>query len=243
MQQFYQENKLRAFRAGSMFATLRIAGHTPNTLLTEFKNEQGLNFEQTLKNELDSVQNISSIPTPQLALMIQGVISICKDPEDFHGYNLIQTLLDGFPGFMIQPEFNNYFGYSHAVIALCNAGQDVPDSVIEELLQGANRDDDTHSVDTRALILTALSCVSTSNYTLQCKVDQAIRKLARSLIKDQDKTTGAFGNQFSTALAVQVSYTCPEKDLRKKSFQTKETALPELSRGRGTLLKLITSVT
>ena len=206
MQQFYRTTtpQLRPFRAGSMFATLRIAGHTPNTLLSEFKDVQDLNIDQTLKNELDSVQNLSSIPTPQLALIIQGVISICENPENYHGYNLIQPLLDGFPGFMMQPEFNNYFGYSLAVIALCNARQQVPDSVIAELLKGANSDDDVHSVDTDALIVTALSCVSTSNQSLQCKVDRAIRKLSRSLIKAQDKKTGAFGNQFSSALAVQV---------------------------------------
>jgi hypothetical protein len=113
--------------------------------------------------------------------------------------------LFGFSRFKKQPNFNNYFGYSLAVIALCNARQQVPDFVIQELLKGANSDDDVHSVDTDALILTALSCVSTSNKKLQRKVDRASWMLVRSLIRAQDRSTGAFGNQYSTALAVEVN--------------------------------------
>ena len=136
--------------------------------------------------------------------MIQGVISICKDPENFHGYNLIQPLLDGFANFKKHPSFNNYFGYSLAVIALRNARQEVPDFVIQELVNGANRVVSYHSVDIDALILTALSCVSTSNRTLQHKVDRASWKLVRNLVKAQNSSTGAFGNQYTTALTVEV---------------------------------------
>ena len=196
--------QLRPYRAASLIATLRIAGHTPNTLLTEFKDSKDLNIEETLKNKLDSVKNLSTIPNPHLGLMIQGVISICKDPENFHGYNLIQPLLDGFSNFKKHPSFNNYFGYSLAVIALCNTPQEVvPDYVIQELVNGANRVVSYHSVDIDALILTALSCVSTSNRTLQHKVDRASGKLVGSLIKAQNSSTGAFGNQYTTALAVE----------------------------------------
>ncbi|CAB4011161.1 gastric intrinsic factor-like [Paramuricea clavata] len=208
MKQFYKDNtttKLRPYRAGSMFATLRIAGHYPRTLLTDFKDSEGNSINKTLKNKLNTVQNLSSIPTPQLGLIIQGVISICKDPKDFHGYNLIKPLLAGFLKFKTYSSFNNYFGYSLAVIALCNAGNKVPDFVIEELVEEANRNVSTyHSVDTNALISTALSCVSTSNRSLQRKVERAVGKFVQTLISKQKTTTGAFGNnQYSTALAVE----------------------------------------
>jgi hypothetical protein len=208
MKQFYKDNtttKLRPYRAGSMFATLRIAGHYPSTLLTDFKDAEGNSIDETLKNKLNTVQNLSSIPTPHLGLIIQGVISICKDPKDFHGYNLIKPLLASFSKFKTYSSFNNYFGYSLAVIALCNAGNKVPDFVIEELVEGANRKVSNHSVDTNALISTALSCVSTSNRSLQRKVERAVGKLVQSLISKQNTTTGAFGNQYSTALAVEVN--------------------------------------
>ncbi|CAB4028535.1 gastric intrinsic factor-like [Paramuricea clavata] len=205
MKQFYAEKttKLRPYRAASMFATLRIAGHYPSTLLTDFKDGQGNSIDETLKNKLNTVQNLSSIATPELGLIIQGVISICKDPKDFHGYNLIKPLLAGFPKYKTYSSFNNYFGYSLAVIALCNAGNKVPNFVIKELIKGANRKVSYHSVDIDALISTALSCVSTSNRSLQRKVDRAIGKLIESMISKQNTTTGAFGNQYTTALAVE----------------------------------------
>ncbi|XP_028400195.1 transcobalamin-2-like [Dendronephthya gigantea] len=198
---------LRPYRAGSLFASLRIAGHYPDVLLSDFKDGQGVSIEETLKNELDSVQkkygNLSSIPTPQLALITQGVISICNNPADFHGYELIQTLLDGFAKFKIQPDFNNYFGYSLAVIALCNADHFVPDAVILGLIKGAQGGATVNSVDINALLLTALSCVKSSSSFVQQLVSKTSRNLVRILISKQSKDTGAFGNQYSTALAVE----------------------------------------
>ena len=205
MRKIYKDSttELRPYRAGSFFATLRIAGHKSTTLLTDFKNATGSSIEETLKQKLDSEKerngNISTIPTPHLGLIIQGVISICKDPTNFHGHDLIKPLLDGFPYFKTYPSFSNYFGYSLAVIALCNAGEPTPDSVIRELIKGANRK------GSNALILTALSCVSSSNSTLQSDVNRNKRNLVKGLISKQNTKTGAFGNQYSTALAVEVN--------------------------------------
>ena len=214
MRKFYKDQpttelRLPPYRAGSIFATLRIAGHKSTTLLTDFKNAAGSSIEETLKQKLDSEMerngNLSTIPTPELGLIIQGVISICKDPRNFHGHNLIRPLLEGFPCFKKCPSFSNYFGYSLAVIALCNAGEPTPDSVIRELIKGANRKGRYHSVDTNALILTALSCVSSPNSTLQSDVNRNKRNLVKGLISKQNTKTGAFGNQYSTALAVEVN--------------------------------------
>ena len=205
----YKDNtsELKPYRAGSIFATLRIAGHNSKTLLSDFKDAKDSSIEETLKNKLDSMPNgnLSTIPTPHLGLIIQGVISICKDPRNFHGHNLTQPLLDGFPYFKTYSSFNNYFGYSLAVIALCNAGEPTPDSVIKELIKGANRKGSYHSVDTNALILTALSCVASPNSNLQSEKDKAMSYLVQGLLSKQNKETGAFGNQYSTALAIEVN--------------------------------------
>ena len=206
MRKFYKNTDfIRPYRAGSVFATLRIAGHHSKTLLTDFKNASGFSIEETLKDRLDSASDLSTIPTPHLGLIIQGVISICKDPRNFHGHDLIQPLLDGFPKFKTYESFNNYFGYSLAAIALCNSGEEIPDDVIRELIKGSYRKGSNHSVDTNALILTALSCVSSSNITLQNEVHQTTSKLAQGLISKQNATTGEFGNQYSSALAVEVN--------------------------------------
>ena len=189
-----------------MFVTLRLAGHRPHTLLSDFKNNKGDSIEETLKNYLDTAQKqpggLSSIPQAQLALIIQGVISICQDPEDFHGYDLLSPLSAGFPLFKKTSSFNNYFQYSLAAIALCNANRNVPDPIVQELINGASRKVSYHSVDIDSLILTALSCITKSS--LQSEVDKATGNLVQPLISKQNKTTGAFGNQYSTALVVEV---------------------------------------
>ena len=207
MGNFYKNtNFIRPYRAGSVFATLRIAGHHSKTLLTDFKNASGFSIEQTLKDRLDPAKgDPSTIATPRLGLIIQGVISICKDPRNFTGHNLINLLLEGFPQFKTYESFNNYFGYSLAVIALCNSGEEIPDDVIRELIKGSYRKGSNHSVDTNALILTALSCVSRSNSTLKNEVYRTKSNLAQGLISKQNTTTGAFGNQYSSALAVEVN--------------------------------------
>ena len=210
MIKFYKEKptktrNLPPYRAASIFATLRIAGHRPKTLLTEYKNPSGFSIEETLKDTLDSKNgDLSTISVPRLGHIIQGVISICKDPRNFHGHDLIQPLLDGLPNFPQYPDFGNYFGYSLAVIALCNADEPIPDNSIQELIEGTYRKVTYYSVDINALILTALSCVSSSNITLQREVYDATSYLVKGLISKQNKKTGAFGNQYSTALAVEV---------------------------------------
>ena len=208
MRKFYKDNNtdfIQPYRAGSIFATLRIAGHRPKTLLTDYKNASGFSIEEILKMRINSTKNLSTIATPHLGLIIQGVISICKDPRNFFGHDLIQPLLDGFPKFKTYPSFSNYFGYSLAVIALYNSGEQIPEFVIRELINGTYRKVGYHSVDIDALILTALSCVSSSDTMLQREVYGAISYLVKGLITKQNKTTGAFGNQYSTALAVEVN--------------------------------------
>lgn len=214
---------LRPYNAAYMFATLRIAGHTPDTLLSNFKNGEGESINETLKSYLDSIQsnhgNLSSIPVPRLALITQCVIAICEDPENFYGYNLTQYLLKGFPSFPKSPGFNNFFGYSLAVIALCNSGKQPPQYVVHQLMNAASSQ--IHGVDTDALILTALSCVSSKNLSRSKRWWLFWRKLrlARSLLLNQNKTTGGFGNQYSSALAIQV-YVWMESSIWRLCYQT-----------------------
>ena len=209
MKHIYRDKNTELYpcRAASLITILRLAGHKPKTLLSDFKDRHGMNIEETLKNFLDSKsatdRNLTGILNSRdLALIIQAVISLCQDPRNFHGYNLIPPLLSGFALFKKIPGFNNYFRYSIAVIALCNAGHRVPDDVVRELLNGANRTVSFHSGDIDSLILQALSCITNSPY--QNEVHRAARRIAGQLMRKQNKTTGAFGNQYSTAHVIMV---------------------------------------
>ena len=201
LKHIYRDNntELYPYRAASLITILRLAGHKPKTLLSDFRDRHGMNIEETLKNFLDSKKradgSLTGIPNPHLALIIQAVISLCQDPRNFHGYDLIPVLLSGFALFKKIPEFNNYFGYSLAVIALCNAGHRVPDKVVNELLKKANRRGSS-------LMLQALSCITNSTY--QNEVHRASETISGRLIRKQNKTTGAFGNQYSTAHVIMV---------------------------------------
>ena len=206
MKHYYRDNDTKPWRAASLITILRLAGHKPKTLLSDFKNKNGTNIEETLKNFLDSKNrtdgNLTGIPNPRLALIIQAVISLCQDLRNFSGYDLIPPLLSGFASFKKIPEFRNYSGYSLAVIALCNAGHRVPDDVVRELLNGANRTVSVHSSDIDSLILQALSCITNSSY--QNEVHRASERIVTQLIRKQNKATGAFGNQYSTAHVIMV---------------------------------------
>ena len=195
-------------RAASMISIIRLAGHMPETILSEFKNNKGENIEETLNNYLDLKKekegNLNKIPAAELALIIQAVLSICQDSENFHGHNLINPLHHGFTLFKKVPSFNNYFRYSLAVIALCNSGRSVPDAVVRELIHGAYRNVSYHMTDIDSLILQALACIS--NSSIQREVDQASQTLATQLISKQNKETGAVGNQISTSHVLMVWY-------------------------------------
>ena len=203
MKHYYRDNdtQLYPYRAASMITILRLAGHKPKTLLSDFKDKNGTNIEETLKNFLINSTNVTDGNLTGIANVIQAVISLCQDPRNFSGYDLIPPLLSGFASFKIK-EFNDYFGYSLAVIALYNAGHRVPDDVVRELLNGADRTGSVHSSDIDSLILQALSCITNSPY--QNEVHRAWERIAIQLIRKQNKTTGAFGNQYSTAHVIMV---------------------------------------
>ena len=178
----------------------------PETILSEFKNHKGENIEETLKNYLDLRQekegNLNAIPAAELALIIQAVISICHDPDNFHGHNLTSALIYSFTLFKKVSSFNNYFRYSLAVIALCNSGRSVPDAVVRELINGTYRQVSYHMTGIDSLILQALSCVS--NSSLQGEVNKASQKLVTQLISKQNNETGAVGNHISTSHVLKV---------------------------------------
>lgn len=195
--------------ASSMIVSLRLSGHLPDILISDFKDRNSMSIKETLKNYLDEQYieygNLTEIPTGRLAYIVQAVIAICENPTNFYGYNLYNPLRFGIERFGASPTFNNYFQYSLAVIALCNGGIKVSKRTVHELINGANGRRNIHFVDTSALILIALSCAKKSYRSYQAY--RASRKLIVQIIFKQNASTGAFGNQYSTALAVEVSYT------------------------------------
>lgn len=206
--------------ASSIIVSLRLYGHEPDVLLSEVKNNRSMSIKETLKNYLDEQKrdhgNLEKIPPAELALIIQGVIAVCENPKDFYGYNLYSTLEIGLKTFKNSTTFNNYFRYGLAIIALCNGGVSVSKESVGELLEGAKANFNSHKNDIDALILMALSCVKKGNYkgtrpwvpgqgrSVANEIRKASARLAWNFITSQNPNTGAFGNQYSTGLAVSV---------------------------------------
>ena len=185
-----------------MMVPLRLSGHQPDTLINDFKNARSMSIRETVINYLDEQisnhGNLTKVPVGRMAYIIMGVLAICENPNNFYGYDLYQPLRLGVN------TFNNYFEYSLVVIALCNGGVPVPRAMVNGLVRFANRRYTTfHFVDTNALVLLALSCVKSTR-----QVRQASRKLAWKILSKQNRHTGAFGNQYSTALAAEVNIPC-----------------------------------
>lgn len=194
------------YTASSMIVTLRLAGHQPDTLLSNFKNVHSLSIKETLKNYLDNEMktrgNLNNIPTGRLSHIVQAVIAICENPGKFYEHDLYAPLLSGITTFKQSPNFNNYFQYSLVAIALCNGGKRVPEVMVKELIRGVYRKVSYHSSDIDALLLIALTCVESRNMFKE--IEQAKGKIVHQFITQQNKTTGAFGNQITTALVAEV---------------------------------------
>ena len=207
LQHYYKTKQSEPYMASSMMVALRLSGHQPKYLLAKFKDSSSLTIIDKLRNYLDEQKykhgNLSKIPPGQLAYIIEAVIAICEDPFDFFGYNLYDTLRFDLKSFGNRSDFVNYFQYSLTVIAFCNGRIKVPPDVVKQLLEGAQKLFTIFDIDISAMILVALSCIRDSSMNAEIKM--ASELLVTKFISSQDPATGAFGNQYSTGLAVEVS--------------------------------------
>ncbi|XP_017769131.1 PREDICTED: uncharacterized protein CG3556 isoform X2 [Nicrophorus vespilloides] len=131
------------------------------------------------------------ITPPKLAQYTLALNSLCQDPRQFHGHDLIGTLQHH------EPPHDLDFAY--ATLAACSSKAHVRKKQIRRLLDIANTAND-HNIDTVSMTIIALKCIVKDHRhrNLQHSIRRPCISLGRQQMPD-----GGFGNVYNTALALQ----------------------------------------
>ncbi|XP_035216269.1 uncharacterized protein CG3556-like isoform X2 [Stegodyphus dumicola] len=129
-----------------------------------------------------------------LALYVQSLIAINKNPRNFHGFDLVGKLLK-----LVKEKKDNH---PFLVLALCDANAATLDhfSSIREYSKNEKASQSRLKYDYEALALKAFACGRLSEHLK--KYGNEIDRSVRNLISRQNDD-GSFGNIYTTALIVQ----------------------------------------
>ncbi|XP_060533021.1 uncharacterized protein CG3556 isoform X2 [Cylas formicarius] len=129
------------------------------------------------------------ITPPQLAKYCLALSSLCHDPRQFHGHDLIGTLQ--------HHEATHDLEFAYATLAACTARAHVRKKQIRRLLDIANTAKDHNIV---AMTILALRCIVKDHR--HRNLQHSLRRPSISLARQQ-QPDGGFGNVFNTALVLQ----------------------------------------
>ncbi|XP_054280040.1 uncharacterized protein CG3556 [Macrosteles quadrilineatus] len=171
---------------------------TPQALLALQLTDTGSPLERQLsakQMEIDLVLQLwrnreSPALTPaSMALYSMALTSICQDPRQFHGHDLIGSILHH------EPESDREF--TLCALAVCNAGAHIRKKPLRRLLNIANS---KHTVDSLAGVVLAVQCIMKvhKNRNMQHYLEKPTLALAR--LQEAD---GGFGSLHGTAFALQ----------------------------------------
>ncbi|XP_072034740.1 uncharacterized protein CG3556-like isoform X2 [Amphiura filiformis] len=156
------------------------------------------------KDSSRKIRNLPNISPGMLAYYIMALNSTCHNVTDFYRNDLIDILngnMNRFP----QSNFNNYFQYGLALLALCKSGAPIRAKYIREILDGQSVNGSyRYGIDVVSMALMAMSCIRDKVPTgYRNAYEQKMQRSIDYILSNQDQETYSFGNQISTALAVQ----------------------------------------
>lgn len=131
----------------------------------------------------------------QLAYVVMALKAVCKSTNQFMGINLNQKLIEYLEGYP-RPGFHHPYAYSLTLLSLCLTNAEYKPKLITKLQDMQSSDGMWIDIDTTAMAILALNCADNSNQAIIAKGIQA-------LLSKQSKTTFQFGNEYTTALAIQ----------------------------------------
>ncbi|XP_050545819.1 uncharacterized protein CG3556 [Daktulosphaira vitifoliae] len=135
------------------------------------------------QDDEDEALTVANIATYSLALA-----SACHDPRQFHGHDLIGSLL--------QHETISDLDFSYSSLVACESGTHVRKRHIRRLMEIANT---KHTVDSLSVAILALQCVEHDHRNRNVK--PLLKKPLATLMTLQE-TDGGFGSLHTTALAI-----------------------------------------
>ncbi|XP_015370871.1 PREDICTED: uncharacterized protein CG3556 [Diuraphis noxia] len=135
------------------------------------------------QDDEDEALTVANIATYSMALA-----SACHDPRQFHGHDLIGSLL--------QHETISDLDFSYSSLVACESGTHVRKRHIRRLMEIANT---KHTVDSLSVAILALQCVEHDHRNRNVK--PLLKKPLATLIALQ-QLDGGFGSLHTTALAI-----------------------------------------
>ncbi|XP_077864817.1 cobalamin binding intrinsic factor-like [Saccoglossus kowalevskii] len=139
--------------------------------------------------------------TGDLATYMNAMAASCIDLNNFHGYSMTRSLHHAIRTFPASND-KNYYYYSLAVLAFCNAGERGIKDYIDNIKAAQQKDGGyKYGIDTTSMVVVALSCLSSSKQR-KTQVIEHIQDAVNNILHQQ-KDDGSFGNLLNTANALQ----------------------------------------
>ena len=204
---------LKPHMASSMIVALRLAGHMPDTIMSDFKTNESYTVVDYLKSHLDdqTTQNkaISDLKPGHIAYMFQAVSALCFDPGNFSGHNLTDALANAF-NLCQHLSCRNSFEYSLVALTAChNLGSKIQLNFTSVLSKIDKLDfSDCNMPDTLAMAVMTLSCLKrnaiNNEFEWGTNVDKVIKKYLENFGEALRQHKDEEWNAQSKALVVQV---------------------------------------
>lgn len=131
------------------------------------------------------------IVPPKLTQYALALSTLCQDPRQFHGHDLIGT--------MQHHEIIHDLDFAFTTLTACSASAHLRKKQIRRLLDIANAAKD-HNIDTVAMVILALRCISKDHR--HRNLQHSLRRPTINLAREQ-QPDGGFGNLYNTALVIQ----------------------------------------
>ncbi|CAG2214686.1 GIF [Mytilus edulis] len=168
----------------------------------------------------------------KLAYYILGMKATCQDPRDFYDHDLIDKLKSHLTNSSSYLD-SNKFAYSLILIALCKAGEPIDTHNLDAISTTPGYY--TFGVDEASLVYMAYHCVGNSTY-------KNAEDAAFNFILQAKNENGTFGNEYSTALAVQAIFASGNRTLRRQAKTGIDYMINSIERSKVPFTSLLLSV-
>ncbi|GIY03517.1 uncharacterized protein CG3556 [Caerostris darwini] len=140
----------------------------------------------------------SPLTVNQLSMFVNALTVSCRDPRNFHGFDLVKVLKQ-------QTEVSSLTNHPTSYLALCNAGESLPINATSELSKILNSNSEyPFFLDLQAATIIVLSCLRHNNQDIsntcfpQTDFENTIERF-----KTLQKDDGSFGSIYTSAIVTQ----------------------------------------
>lgn len=160
-----------------------------------------------------ALRKIEDVPSPELASYIHALLVSCMDPRKFYLVDLVSEL---------RKRLNTMYDANPFItLALCNAGDNITDNDVENLVYTFRKAKERSLIDVQVYAVLALSCAAVQNPKYLSEI-----KPLTSDLKSMQYENGTVENLKSTALVMQALF-ASQSEPDEKNFD-EEKALKQI---------------